>query len=248
METVASDSRPPALAPDHLGVDFDRMRLVVPNAANRMDGLSLLGSIAPASVAAVFFDPQYRGVLDRMSYGNEGARQLGRVALSQMTEDVIRSFLAAIDRVLRPSGYLFLWVDKFHLVEGTSHWFEGTALRAVDLVTWNKGRIGMGYRTRRKCEYLMVLQREPKVARATWSRRDIPDVWLESVPLKGRHPHGKPALLQAALVEASTRPGDIVVDPAAGGYAVLEAVRKVGEGRVFLGCDLGNEFAPAVVP
>ena len=100
-----------------------------------------------------FFDPQYRGVLDRMNYGNEGERQTKRTQLAQMSECQIHQFIAEYARVLAPSGHLMLWVDKFHLVEGVGRWFAHTTLEAVDLITWDKGRIGMGYRTRRKSEY-----------------------------------------------------------------------------------------------
>lgn len=44
----------------------------------KCDGIDFMRTIAPASIKCVFFDPQYRGVLDKMSYGNEGARQKER--------------------------------------------------------------------------------------------------------------------------------------------------------------------------
>lgn len=42
------------------------------NRKNIMDGLQLLGLICDHSLKVVFFDPQYRGVLDKLKYGNEG--------------------------------------------------------------------------------------------------------------------------------------------------------------------------------
>lgn len=207
------------------------------NGRNVMDGLALLASLGEETVATAFFDPQYRGVLDKLDYGNEGARQRGRAALSQMDETVIARFIAGLERVLRPSGHLFLWIDKFHLCEGVHPWLAGTRFEIVDLLTWDKGRIGMGYRSRRKCEYLLVLQKTPKRAKGVWTRRNIPDVWTEKVG-KG-HAHGKPVELQRALIEATTKPGEVVVDPAAGGYSVLEACRRVGE-RTFFGSDLAD--------
>lgn len=202
-----------------------------------MDGLDLLAFLKDGSVATVFFDPQYRGVLDKLSYGNEGARQKGRAALSQMDEETIKRFIIEIDRVLQPSGHFLLWVDKWHLCEGVHPWLVGTSLEQVDLITWDKGRIGMGYRSRRKSEYLLVLQKTPKRAKGVWTRHDIPDVWSERVG-KG-HAHAKPVELQKVLIEATTRPGDIVVDPASGGFSVLESCRRVG-GRTFYGSDLAD--------
>ena len=37
-----------------------------------MDGLTFMSKLPEECIAAVFFDPQYRGVLDKLSYGNEG--------------------------------------------------------------------------------------------------------------------------------------------------------------------------------
>lgn len=206
------------------------------NQRNKGDGLELLGSLETGSVRAAFFDPQYRGVLDKLSLGNEGARQKGRAQLTQMPEPVICQFIQELDRVLAPSGHLFLWVDKFHLCQGIDSWIAGTCLNQVDLITWDKERIGMGYRSRRRSEYLYVLQKTPTRAKGVWTVHNIADVWREKV---GRHhPHCKPVQLQAALIGATTKPGDLVVDPAAGSFSVMEAA--LATGREFLGTDLNG--------
>ena len=135
-------------------------------------------------------------------------------------------------------GHLFLWVDKFHLMTGFRAWLAGTELDVVDMVTWDKGKIGMGYRTRRRAEYLIVLQKAPRRAKGVWKLHDIPDVWAEPIPkeLRAAGVHPKPVQLQAQLIEAVSNPGDLVLDPAAGTYSVLEACAQTG--RTFLGCDL----------
>ena len=152
-----------------------------------------------------------------------------------MTEKTIISFLCEIERVLADNGYLFLWVDKFHLVEGIKQWFDKiTSIAPVDMIVWNKEKIGMGYRTRRKSEYLVVLQKAPRQAKSTWTIHNIPDVWEEKVTKN--HPHSKPIELQKQLIEAVTNVGDLVCDPAAGGYSVLAACLLTQ--RNFIGCDL----------
>ena len=202
-----------------------------------MDGIALMSQLPDACIAAAFFDPQYRGVLDKLGYGNEGVlRGQKRSALPQMSSDTIAEFIRAIDRVLGPSGHLFLWIDKFHLCSGINEWIEDTELETVDLVTWDKGRIGMGYRTRRRSEYLVVLQKSPKRAKGVWTRHDIPDVWEEKAVSDAVHP--KPVELQRALIEAVTAPGDVVLDPAAGSFSVLEACQLAG--RTFVGCDVNG--------
>lgn len=152
-----------------------------------------------------------------------------------MEEKVIYEFISKIEKVLIPSGYLFLWVDKFHVVEGVSSWFSDTStLSLVDMITWNKEKMGMGYRTRRQAEYLVIIQKEPRKAKSTWFIHNIPDIWSEKVDKK--HPHSKPIQLQTKLIEATTMQGDIVCDPASGGYSVLECCKSLN--RTFIGCDL----------
>lgn len=207
------------------------------NKPQQMSGLDLLESLDADIIKACFFDPQYRGILDKQKYGNEGKnREKARCALSQMTEEMIIDFIHHISRVLTPSGHLFLWIDKFHLCEGVKYWFDNTALEIVDLITWEKPRIGMGYRTRRKCEYLMVLQKLPKRAKDVWTIRNIPDVMLDKVDTK-QHPHAKPIMLQKRLIEAVTIPGDYICDPAMGSGSVFMACQSLKD-RHFIGCDL----------
>ena len=132
------------------------------NKRNKTDGIVLLKSIKDNSIPTAFFDPQYRGVLDHLSYGNEGKnRGKERSSLPQMIE-VIPDFIQELSRILIPSGHLFLWIDKFHLLEGFQEWLNDTPLHIVDMLTWNKDRMGMGYRTRRFCEYLVVIQKNSK--------------------------------------------------------------------------------------
>ena len=195
----------------------------------------MLAAIQDNSIKVCFFDPQYRGVLDKLSYGNEGkSRGKDRCSLEQMSEETIKKFIVDINRVLSPSGYLFLWVDKFHICQGIHNWISGTDLNIVDLIVWNKLKIGMGYRTRRKSEYLVVLQKEPIKAKTTWTIHNIPDVWEEKVVKT--HAHSKPVDLQRQLILATTLENDYILDPASGGYSVLSAC--MGLNRNFIGCDI----------
>lgn len=205
------------------------------NKKNLADGMDLLENINDGSIAAAFFDPQYRGVLDKLKYGNEGKqRGKARSSLAQMDDDTIESFIKEISRTLKASGHLFLWVDKFHLCQGITEWLEDTDLNLVDMIVWDKGKIGMGYRTRRKSEYLIVAQKKPVKAKACWTDHAIPDVWEEKVTKV--HPHSKPIELQRRLIAATTADGDAVLDPASGGFSVFEACKILG--RDFIGCDI----------
>jgi len=218
--------------------ELDQPGRMTYNVRQRMDGLDFLSQLEADSVPVAFFDPQYRGVLDKLSYGNEGVnRSRERTSLRQMPEDVIENFIGGIFDSLAPSGHLFLWMDKFHLCSGFSGWLSQTSFDIVDMVTWYKQRVGMGYRTRRTSEHLVVLQKPPRRAKGIWQSHDIPDVWSERVA-RGGSVHRKPVLLQERLISAVSNPGDVVIDPAAGSFSVLEACLRAG--RNFLGCDLNG--------
>jgi site-specific DNA-methyltransferase (adenine-specific) len=207
------------------------------NVAQRGDALELLQSLSDSCAALGFFDPQHRGNLDNLKYGNEGiSRGQRRCALPQMSDELIDQCCREFARVLRPSGYLMLWANAFNLCEG-HHKRVADVLPCVDLISWDdenpKG--GQGYRARRCGGYLIVLQKPPKRARATWSDHKIRDHWSEKVDNKV-HPHVKPIGLIKRLIGAVTQPGGLVVDPAAGSFVVMHAALALG--RNFVGCDL----------
>jgi site-specific DNA-methyltransferase (adenine-specific) len=212
------------------------------NVAQRGDALELLRSLPDPCTRLVFFDPQHRENLDKLKYGNEGSRQHERCLLPQMPTDYIFECCREGTRVLMPGGYLALWVNAFQIGEGYHlRVADAAALNVVDLLSWDNGRMGMGARSRRRGDYLFMLQKPPIKAKATWRDHGIPDHWPEKVDRK-IHPHVKPSGLISRLIGAITAPGEIVIDPAAGSFTVMHAA--IALGRDFLGCDIAYE-APA---
>jgi len=200
------------------------------NVAQRGDALELLRSLLTTITPLVFFDPQFREVLDKLAYGNEGARQVERCNLPQMSADYIDACCREIARVLVPSGYYMRWTDTFGLGEA-HHLRIADVLKCVDLIAWDNQRQGQGHRTRRRGTYLLVLQKPPLHAKATWGDHRIPDRWVERIPHpKSQHPHTKPIGLISwhRATWSSIRP--------LGGFVVLRAPMALG--RKFIGCEL----------
>jgi site-specific DNA-methyltransferase (adenine-specific) len=126
---------------------------VILNAAQRRDALDLLCALPAGCAPLAFFDPQHRGVLDRLKFGNEGSRQRGRARLPSMSEHYIDACCREIARALAPGGYLMRWMDTFGLCEG-HHLRIAKDLKPVDLIAWDSLRMGMGKRSRRRGDYL----------------------------------------------------------------------------------------------
>lgn len=216
-----------------------------------MDGLDLLKRIPDASIKYVIFDPQYDHLLQYMKYGNtsENGRQKARRALPPQDAMDLWAFGQQITRILVPSGHVSLWVDT-HILATTlpleifTDDAGQTDMNQVDLITWDKVRMGMGARSRHQAEFLLTFQKNPKRAKGCWNDRAIRDVWSEAVVKE--HPHSKPVGLQARLIAALTEPGDVVVDPTAGGFSVMTAAHSVG--RRSLSCEFLPEGDPALEP
>jgi site-specific DNA-methyltransferase (adenine-specific) len=217
------------------------------NVAQRGDALELLDTIRDDCVALVFFDPQFRALLDKQDYGNEGAqRQKRRALLPAMTESTIDEVCMECARVLKPGGYLMRWMDDFSLCEGihlriSSRVDKRRLVEAdkpfgrVGLISWDKMRMGQGHRMRGCGDQLLILQKPPIRAKATWKDLGIRARWSEKVD-RTLHPHAKPIDLITRLIGAVTVAGDAIIDPAAGSFTVMRAAHRLG--RAFYGCDI----------
>ena len=192
------------------------------NVAQRGDALGLLRSLPDACTPLVIFDPQHRAIMDKKKYGNEGARQRERAKLPAVLESYIDACCLEIARILKPSGYLMRWMDKYCLCQGHHLRISPELIEPVDLFAWDNLRLGQGDRGRNRGDYLLVLQKPPKKAKATWRDYGIPCRWVEKIDLKRYprklYPHTKPIGLITRLIGATTLPGDVVIDPAAGSY------------------------------
>jgi len=220
------------------GIDRRLLSLKVErNARQRMDAVELLEKIPDRIAKLVIVDPQYRTGLDHLKFGNEGSRQKARYKLPQMTDDTIAFMVEEAARIMKPSAHLAIWLDKFSIGTGQhlKYLRRARSLQVVDLLSWNKLRTGMGRRFRCVTEYLVLAQKLPIRAQGVWTDHRINDCWSESTDRR-IHAHAKPYVLTERLIRACTDRGDLVVDPCAGGYGVLEAC--LASGREFIGGDL----------
>lgn len=222
------------------GNESRRLLRVRRNCRNKMSGYRFLRSLRDEEAKLAIFDPQYRGLMDKMAFGNEGDRQIERAKLPQMTDEDITIFVEQIERVLKQSGHLLFWLDKFSVASGhhLRYFSRASKLQTVDMIHWNKLSFGMGHRSRHVSEFLLIVQKKPIRAKGCWADNGIRDSWAESTD-KRIHPHAKPSALMERLIRATTKAGDLVIDPAAGGYGILEICKLTK--REFAGCDLVTE-------
>ena len=212
-----------------------------------IDGLKLTERIPYESIDLEILDAQYRAGLDKLSFGNEGkSRMTKRSELPQMNDEMIVNFLKESARVLKPSSYLFLWVDKFTVAEGVHlDWMRSSEVllrtfSLVDKIVWYKESFGMGARSRRTNEELLVYQKLPKTTK-NWKDKGIRDTWVEKIenPRLG-HPNRKPLGLTERLIQSVTNEGDLVMDRCSGSFSTFHTCMKTG--RNFIGGDISPEY------
>jgi site-specific DNA-methyltransferase (adenine-specific) len=201
------------------------------NTKQQGEALELLTSLEDKSVNLVFLDPQYEKIGD--------VSRVKDWPLHYQSEYQIISILKEITRTLKPSGFCLLWVNKEILkTDRVNTWLlQAPKLKLVDLLVWSKDHFGFGAYFRSKGEYAYLLQKMPTNSKK-FTNRSFPNIWTEgSVSDKQRkHPHQKPFFLIRSLIEATTNEEDLIVDPCAGSFIVLDAC--LATNRNFLGCDL----------
>jgi site-specific DNA-methyltransferase (adenine-specific) len=205
----------------------------LPNTKQSGEALELLSYLEDGSVSLVFLDPQYE-VVNKVLH-------LDYPLYAQSDYQVLR-IMEQVSRVLKPSGFALLWVNKTLLGnDRVPLWLMRTRqLKIVDFLVWDKLNgtgLGVGSWLRSQAEFGFLIQKAPTKCKL-FKNRSFGNVWKEkSLPSKQRnHPHQKPKGLIRALIEATTEKGDLIVDPCAGSFVVLEVCKETE--REFMGVDL----------
>lgn len=200
------------------------------NTRQEGEGLELLTSLAPKSVDLVILDPQY-----------DASRNVTQTSYPThfQSEYQIMNLLAETQRILKPSSFCLLWINKALLgSDRITNWLtKSPALKLVDCLVWNKQRIGFGTPLRNNAEFAFLLQKIPAKTKV-FKNKSFPVIWEEKNPhvSKRKHPHQKPYLLSKAFIEATTEEQALVVEPCAGSFQLLDICQEIN--RNYLGVDL----------
>ena len=107
-------------------------------------------------------------------------------------------------------------------------------------VIWDKMGLGMGWRYRRNYEMVLVAHRRGGRLKWEWegSGAETGNVVRlgKILPAASQHPTAKPPELVEHFLRLHTLPGDLVLDPFAGGGTVGVACARMG--RRFLGFEI----------
>jgi site-specific DNA-methyltransferase (adenine-specific) len=198
------------------------------------DAVDWLRAMPAESVDLVITDPPYEslekhravGTTTRLKHSKASSNDWFSIFPNDRFEDLFRE----VWRVLKRDRHLYLFCDAETMFVAKPI-AERAGFRFWKPLIWDKKTIGMGYHYR--CRYELVLFFEKGKRRL--ADLSVPDV-LEVPRIRNGYPTEKPAAVSRVLVEQSSLPGELVVDPFMGAGSV--GVAAIERGRGFLGNDL----------
>jgi site-specific DNA-methyltransferase (adenine-specific) len=165
--------------------------------------------------------------------------------------DLFKATLPQYARVLVPGGCVAVCCSGGgpdpHAARWTMHLCKTPGLEFVQMVIWDKGPIGMGWRYRRSYEVVLIAKKagapmawydesgkvENIIRPGAYGIRKI-------IPDDNQHPTAKPVELAYLMLRLHTKEGDTVLDPFMGGGFVVEACVKMR--RNFIGVEIDPKF------
>lgn len=193
------------------------------------DAVLEMAALPDASIDVVLTDPPYSSGARReagatvrtkvMTRSADAADWFGSDSLgSNGFAFLMRSCAVQWHRLLVDGGHALVFID-WRMAPQMSAAIESADLRPVNLIVWDKGRMGMGTHFRHQHELVLhFCKGQGRTAR----RRDVPNV-LQCPPVAReaqRHPTQKPVDLLRRLLSVVCPPGGVVLDPFAGSGAV----------------------------
>ncbi|MGD9600419.1 MAG: site-specific DNA-methyltransferase [Gammaproteobacteria bacterium] len=223
-----------------------------------------LANLADASVDCIWTDPPYflsnggtTCVAGRRRKVDKGGWDRSRGLEVDHAYNV--RWLRECQRVLKPAGTL--WVSgTLHVYLSVGMAMQELGFRILNDIVWEKPNPppNLGCRCfTHSTEILLWATKAPKgshhrhvfnyedMKRANGDRQ-MKNVWRFTAPgpeekLAGRHPTQKPLGLVERCLAASTRPGDLVIDPFSGSGTTALACARLA--RRFAGCEIEPRYA-----
>nr|WP_316652955.1 site-specific DNA-methyltransferase [uncultured Gellertiella sp.] len=240
------------------------------NSIIKGDCVAALEALPDQSVDAIFADPPYNlqlgGNLHRPDQSLVDAvdDEWDQFASFEVYDAFTRAWLLACRRVLKPSGSLWV-IGSYHNIFRVGAMMQDLNFWILNDIIWRKTNPMPNFKGRRfqnAHETMIWASRDPKAKSYTFNydamKASNDDVqmrsdWLFPIcsggeRLKGEdgkkvHPTQKPEALLARVIMASTRPGDIILDPFFGTGTTGAVAKRLG--RNFVGIEREQDYIDA---
>jgi modification methylase len=234
------------------------------------DCVAELQKLAPGSVDLVFADPPYNlqleGRLTRPDQSEVDAvtDDWDKFASFAAYDDFTRAWLLACRRVLKPNGGLWV-IGSYHNIFRVGAILQDLGFWILNDIVWRKTNPMPNFRGRRFTnahETLIWATRDPQAKGYTFNYEALKAAndelqmrsdWLFPIctgneRLKGGegrkvHPTQKPEALLHRILLASSKPGDVILDPFFGTGTTGAVARRLG--RRFIGIERETSYIEA---
>ncbi|MBJ3777569.1 site-specific DNA-methyltransferase [Acuticoccus mangrovi] len=232
------------------------------------DALDHLAALAPGSIDVAFADPPYNLQLDGDLYRPNQTKVAGvddawdRFASFEEYDRFTRRWLGLIRRALKPNGTLWV-IGSYHNIFRVGTAVQDTGFWILNDVVWVKTNPMPNFRGRRftnahetliwavadqsRTDYVfnyrsMKTFNDDLQHRSDWTLPICSGAErLRDAAGAKQHPTQKPEALLNRIILASTRPGDVVLDPFFGTGTTGAVAKRLGRG--FVGIERDADYA-----
>ncbi len=212
-------------------------RIVTDFSLERADAIALMKRLPNESVDLVVTDPAYEslekhraiGTTTRLKHSKASSNDWYSIFPNARFPELFREAF----RVLKRNTHFYLFCDQETMFVAKPL-AEEAGFRFWKPLVWDKRLIGMGYHYRSRYELVLFFEKGKRKLKSL----SIPDI-IQVPRIRGGYPSEKPPEVSRILIEQSTEPGALVLDPFAGSGSV--GVAALQSGRRFLGGDVCAE-------
>jgi len=227
------------------------------------DCLEVMASMPADSIDCIWTDPPYNlsndgitCVAGRMVKVNKGEWDRSRGV--ELDHEFNKAWLSACRRVLKPSGTI--WVSgTLHVYPSVGFAMQELGFRILNDIIWEKPAPppNLGCRCFTHSTELILWATKAKKGKDKYTfnyeemkaenaGKQMKNLWRMGAPPQeekrhGKHPTQKPIELIARCLRASTKAGDLVLDPFAG--SATTGVADLALGRTFIGIESDEQHA-----
>jgi site-specific DNA-methyltransferase (adenine-specific) len=198
-----------------------------------LDAVDWLRAIPAASVDLVVTDPPYESLERHRAIGTTTRLKHSKASsndwFSIFPNTRFHELFAQIHRVLRRDAHFYLFCDQETMFVAKPI-AEAVGFKFWKPLIWDKRRIGMGYHYRARYECVLFFEK----GKRRLANLGIADI-IEAPRVHDGYPTEKPVAVGEVLVQQSSSPGDLIVDPFMGSGAF--GVAAIRTGRNFAGTD-----------
>lgn len=210
-----------------------------PYKITKMDAIEYLKTLPDCSVDLVVMDPPYESLEKWRNIGTTTRLKNSKGSSNEwfhvMPNSRLPELIAECKRVMKKGSHIYIHCDET-TADVLKPIIRAAGLKFWKSLVWHKMAIGMGYHWRATYEFILFAEK----GKRKLNMLGLADIFRIK-RLKGPqyYPTQKPEKLARMLVENSSNPGDVVLDPFMGaGTTGAAAVRT---GRIFWGCDIDDK-------